>query len=205
MIEGRGRARLLLEAPQPLRIGCQRGWQDLDRDVTCQARIAGAVHFAHAAGAEKVGDEIRAEASAGASAMRAAIIRALSFPALFILEPKVEAYMMRSRFLVLAFGVAVSAGSAVLAAQAGRPAPDAVAARVQTLEDREAIRALLVAYASTLDTRDFAGFEQFWAKDAEFIGGGGNNAKGPAAIRDLLQGLLTKNAAPTRAAISIWS
>ena len=36
-----------------------------------------------------------------------------------------------------------------------------------------------------------------WAKDAEFIGGGGNNAKGPAAIRDLLQGLLTKNAAPT--------
>ena len=129
--------------------------------------------------------------------MGAAIIRALSFPALFILEPKVEAYMMRSRFLVLAFGVAVAAGSAVLAAQAGRPAPDAVAARVQTLEDREAIRALLVAYASTLDNRDFAGFEQLWAKDAEFVGGGGNNAKGPAAIRDLLQGLLTKNAAPT--------
>ena len=109
----------------------------------------------------------------------------------------VEAYMMRSRFLVLAFGVAVSAGSAVLAAQAGRPAPDPVAARVQTLEDREAIRALLVAYASTLDNRDFAGFEQLWAKDAEFVGGAGNNAKGPAAIRDLLQGLLTKNAAPT--------
>jgi uncharacterized protein (TIGR02246 family) len=68
-------------------------------------------------------------------------------------------------------------------------------ARLKVLEDRDAIRALLVEYASTLDNRDFAGFEQLWAKDAEFIGGGGNSAKGPAAIRDLLKGLLTKNAA----------
>jgi uncharacterized protein (TIGR02246 family) len=68
-------------------------------------------------------------------------------------------------------------------------------ARLKVLEDRDAIRALLVSYASTLDNRDFAGFEQLWAKDAEFIGGGGNSAKGPAAIRDLLKGLLTKNAA----------
>jgi SnoaL-like domain len=45
---------------------------------------------------------------------------------------------------------------------------------VQTLEDRDAIRALLVAYATTLDNRDFAGFEQLWAKDAEFFGGAGN-------------------------------
>jgi uncharacterized protein (TIGR02246 family) len=74
-------------------------------------------------------------------------------------------------------------------------APAALAARIQTLEDRDAIRALLVSYASTLDNRDFAGFEQLWAKDSEFIGGGGNNAKGPAAIRDLLRGLLTKNGA----------
>ena len=75
--------------------------------------------------------------------------------------------------------------------------PGALAARVQALEDRDEIRALLVSYASTLDTRDFAGFEQLWAKDAEFIGGAGNNAKGPKAIRDLLQGLLAKNAAPS--------
>ena len=105
--------------------------------------------------------------------------------------------MMRPRFVVLAFGVVVAAASAAAAGQAGRPAPDALATRVQMLEDRDAIRALLVAYASTLDNRDFAGFEQLWAKDAEFLGGGGNNAKGPAAIRDMLQGLLTKNAAPT--------
>jgi len=73
---------------------------------------------------------------------------------------------------------------------------DALAARVQVLEDREAIRALLVTYARTLDERDFAGFEQLWAKDAEFVGGTNNAAKGPAAIRDLLQGLLKVNGAP---------
>ena len=83
------------------------------------------------------------------------------------------------------------------AAQSGRPASDPLAARIQTLEDREAIRALLVAYASTLDNRDFAGFEQLWARDSEFLGGGTNTAKGPAAIRDLLSGLLTKNGSPT--------
>ena len=74
--------------------------------------------------------------------------------------------------------------------------PDAVAARLQVLEDREAIRALLVSYARTIDERDFAGFEQLWAKDAEFIGGSSDAAKGPAAIANLLQGLLKVNAAP---------
>src|SRR4029453_2646730 len=78
----------------------------------------------------------------------------------------------------------------------GQTQPGALDARLQVLEDRDAIRALLVSYASTLDNRDFAGFEQLWAKDAEFAGGAGNSAKGPAAIRDLLQGLLKKNAAP---------
>jgi uncharacterized protein (TIGR02246 family) len=90
--------------------------------------------------------------------------------------------------------VAVAAGSAVTVV--GRAQPGTLETRLKILEDRDAIRALLVEYASTLDNRDFAGFEQLWAKDAEFIGGGGNSAKGPAAIRDLLKGLLTKNAAP---------
>src|SRR4029434_4488382 len=101
---------------------------------------------------------------------------------------------MSSRATLFSVCVAVAAGFLTsVAAQA----PNALAARVQTLEDREAIRALLVSYAHTLDTRDFDGFEQLWAKDAEFIGGGGHNAKGPKAIRELLQGLLKKNAAPT--------
>jgi uncharacterized protein (TIGR02246 family) len=100
---------------------------------------------------------------------------------------------MSSRITLFSVCVAIAAGSLMsVTAQA----PNALAARVQTLEDRDAIRALLVSYAHTLDTRDFDGFEQLWARDAEFIGGGGNNAKGPKAIRDLLQGLLGKNGAP---------
>jgi uncharacterized protein (TIGR02246 family) len=101
---------------------------------------------------------------------------------------------MQLRIALFCVCAAVAAGSLVTVT--GQSQPSAVAARLQVLEDRDAIRALLVSYASTLDNRDFAGFEQLWAKDAEFVGGGGNSAKGPAAIRDLLQGLLQKNGAP---------
>ena len=95
------------------------------------------------------------------------------------------------------FLCALIAGSVIaVATQSAKPSSDALAAKVQVLEDREAIRALLVTYARTLDERDFAGFEQLWAKDAEFIGGANNSAKGPVAIRDLLQGLLKVNGAP---------
>src|SRR5262245_19299942 len=105
---------------------------------------------------------------------------------------------MTARIIALLILFVVVAGSHIEGAgQAARPAADPLAARIQTLEDREAIRALLVAYASTLDNRDFAGFEQLWARDSEFLGGGTNTAKGPAAIRDLLRGLLTKNGSPT--------
>ena len=97
--------------------------------------------------------------------------------------------------LLFVFAAVSAAWPLEAAGQAGSSSD--LAARVQTLEDRDAIRALLVAYATTLDNRDFAGFEQLWAKDAEFSGGAGNTAKGPAAIRDLLRGLLGKNGAPT--------
>jgi uncharacterized protein (TIGR02246 family) len=101
---------------------------------------------------------------------------------------------MRTRIALFCACAAVVAGSLVeVIGQAPPATAGALAARVQTLEDRDAIRALLVSYATTLDERDFAGFERLWAKDAEFLGGGGNSAKGPAAIRDLLRGLLTKN------------
>lgn len=96
-------------------------------------------------------------------------------------------------FLVCA---AVASSLTAVAGQTAKPSQDALAARVQVLEDREAIRALLVSYARTLDERDFAGFEQLWARDAEFFGGASDRAKGPAAIRDLLKGLLKVNAAP---------
>ena len=99
---------------------------------------------------------------------------------------------MSSRITLFCVCAAVAGSLAAVTAQA----PNALAARVQVLEDRDAIRALLVSYAHTLDTRDFDAFEQLWAKESEFIGGAGNNAKGPKAIRDLLQGLLKQNGAP---------
>lgn len=105
---------------------------------------------------------------------------------------------MRARigWFFMSAAVAATVGTAFVGAAAQTAKPDAVSARVQVLEDRDAIRALLVSYARTLDERDFAGFEQLWAADAEFLGGGKNVAKGPVAIRDMLQGLLKVNAAP---------
>jgi len=92
---------------------------------------------------------------------------------------------------------ALVSGSLVgLTGQGAQTSSDALTRRVQALEDRDAIRGLLVSYATTLDNRDFAGFERLWARDAEFVGSGVNSAKGAAAIRALLQGLLKANAAP---------
>ena len=104
---------------------------------------------------------------------------------------------MRHRIGRFFMWAAIASSLAGVAAQTPKASPELLAARVQVLEDRDAIRALLVSYARTLDERDFAGFEQLWAKDAEFFGGASNTAKGPVAIRDLLQGLLKVNAAPT--------
>src|SRR5215475_5027028 len=101
---------------------------------------------------------------------------------------------MRARIGCFLVCAAIASSLTGVAGQTAKP--DALAARLQVLEDREAIRALLVSYARTLDERDFAGFELLWARDAEFIGGASDSAKGPAAIRDLLQGLLKVNAAP---------
>lgn len=103
---------------------------------------------------------------------------------------------MRTTFGRFVLCAAIASSVVSVAGQTAKPSSDALAAKVQVLEDREAIRALLVTYARTLDERDFAGFEQLWAKDAEFIGGANNTAKGPKAIRDLLQGLLKVNGAP---------
>src|SRR5262252_701233 len=92
--------------------------------------------------------------------------------------------VMRARIGCFLVCAAIAGSLTGVAGQTAKP--DALAARLQVLEDREAIRALLVSYARTLDERDFAGFEQLWAKDAEFIGGSSDSAKGPAAIANLL-------------------
>src|SRR5690349_1623108 len=62
---------------------------------------------------------------------------------------------------------------------------EALAARVQVLEDREAIRALILAYGQAHDHRDYKTFASLFAQNGEWVGGLGS-AKGPDAIFALM-------------------
>jgi uncharacterized protein (TIGR02246 family) len=75
---------------------------------------------------------------------------------------------------------------AVLAQQPLRAADlESLAARVQVLEDREDIRALILAYGAAHDHRDYRTFASLFAKQGEWVGGLGS-AKGPDAIFELM-------------------
>ena len=91
-------------------------------------------------------------------------------------------------------GVAV--GTLQLAAQQPKAKAGSLEARLQVLEDKQEIHALLMEYGRTLDARDFAGFERLFAKDAEYGSARSEPVKGPENIRVLLEGQLKKNAAP---------
>jgi len=55
------------------------------------------------------------------------------------------------------------------------------AAQRNEAADRAAIHALLMAYGSTLDNRDFDGFGKLFGRDGVYVGGGNaGEAKGPA-------------------------
>jgi len=62
---------------------------------------------------------------------------------------------------------------------------EALAGRVRTLEDREDIRALILAYGTAHDHRDYRTFAALFAKEGEWVGGLGS-AKGPEAIFELM-------------------
>ena len=62
---------------------------------------------------------------------------------------------------------------------------ESLAARVQVLEDREAIRALILAYGQAHDYRDYRTFADLFASNGEWVGGLGS-AKGPQAIFELM-------------------
>src|SRR5437764_13331973 len=74
----RDRARLAVEALAQLRVGGEHIGQDLDGDDAIEPRVAGAIDFAHAAGAERcedlVGSEACAERQAHSAASRAPAI-----------------------------------------------------------------------------------------------------------------------------------
>jgi uncharacterized protein (TIGR02246 family) len=97
---------------------------------------------------------------------------------------------MRSR-LLLAF-VGVLSIVTALYAQGTRATSD-TNARLAALEAREAIRTLWAEYGRTLDARDFVAFSTLFARDAEFVGGPGSPARGPAAIGAFLEKAIGTN------------
>jgi len=100
------------------------------------------------------------------------------------------------------FGSVVSTLAVVLIALAacvGRSAQaadlESLAARVQVLEDREEIRALILAYGQAHDHRDYRTFASLFATNGEWIGGLGS-AKGPDAIFALMDKSIGHNPLP---------
>jgi hypothetical protein len=87
--------------------------------------------------------------------------------------------------LAAAGGMVVLMAATGAGAQPARKAPSSQA-RLQRLEDIEAIRNLLVDYGRTLDRRDFAGYAGLFARDGVWDGGFGA-AKGPAAIQAMME------------------
>ncbi len=61
-------------------------------------------------------------------------------------------------------------------------------ARVQRMEDREAIHMLSMRYRQCLDEKDFSGYAALFAEDGEFVAAGGT-AKGRTAIEELVDGM----------------
>ena len=68
VVQRAGGARLLLEPPQPLGIGRERGGKHLDGDLASETRVVGTIDLAHAAGAERSDDFVRAETRSGSQA-----------------------------------------------------------------------------------------------------------------------------------------
>jgi len=65
------------------------------------------------------------------------------------------------------------------------PTPEA---RLQALEDREAIRDLIARYGPLADSGDAAGVAALWTEDGSYAVGGMTEAKGRAAIAALIEG-----------------
>lgn len=97
------------------------------------------------------------------------------------------------KWLIAGFFAVVCA----LGAQAPAFADDleTLAARVQILEDREEIRALILAYGKAHDNRDYATFAQLFAEQGEWVGGLGS-AQGPDAIFALMDRTIGHNPQP---------
>lgn len=68
------------------------------------------------------------------------------------------------------------------------PTLEEIAARLQALEDREAIRELIARYGPLADTGDAQGVAALWTSDGSYAVGGMTEAKGRTAIAALIEG-----------------
>lgn len=91
----------------------------------------------------------------------------------------------------------VLAGCLVPAAggRAAEPALEALQRRVQVLEDREAIRSLILAYGQAHDHRDYRAFASLFARNGEWVSGMGS-ARGPEAIFKLMDDTIGHHPTP---------
>jgi uncharacterized protein (TIGR02246 family) len=89
-------------------------------------------------------------------------------------------------FVIAALATMLFTAQGALAQDPARGADlESLAARVQLLEDREAIRALILAYGAAHDQRDYRTFADLFAANGEWVGGLGS-AMGPQAIFELM-------------------
>jgi uncharacterized protein (TIGR02246 family) len=104
---------------------------------------------------------------------------------------------MRARLASSTVLVAATMLVGVLGAAPAGAADDlaTLAARVQVLEDREEIRALILLYGQSHDHRDYRTFASLFAANGEWIGGLGS-AKGPDAIFALMDKSIGHNPLP---------
>src|SRR5580698_167960 len=100
---------------------------------------------------------------------------------------------MNCRFIVLAALTVVGVGSACGA--------ESAAARLQKVEDRQAIEQLLMGdYPRALDSNNWAAYASFFTKDGTLImGGGATKLTGPGAIKEYFSSRPTPGSAASAA------
>jgi ketosteroid isomerase-like protein len=96
------------------------------------------------------------------------------------------------RIALSVLGMAAALALATSLRMADAAPRDAMAERLQRLEDREQILELLTAYGMTLDRRDFDAFGRLFAEDATY-GSPRAPTHGRAAIQASLEKTLTSN------------
>ena len=76
--------------------------------------------------------------------------------------------------------------AALTSADAKEPKAGSLEARIQAIEDHQAIEKLLLEYGKALDARDFAAYSNMFAANGEWSGSIGT-FKGPAAIKSAME------------------